>query len=105
MIKSLIRLYRRVYRFVGLIVLAVGICLTPFLGFFVREMPENIPHLSFIYMLNIGNASVSYFFAYKATLLYVDQKKYIDAIIRAVVALVASAAQIAVLLFTRNYLY
>ena len=105
LIKSLIRLYRRVYRFVGLIVLAVGVCLTPFLGFFVREMPENIPHLSFIYMLNIGNASVSYFFAYKATLLYVDQKKYIDAIIRAVVALVASAAQIAVLLFTRNYLY
>ncbi len=105
LIKSLIRLYRRVYRAVGLLVLAAGFCLTPFLHFFVREMPESIPNLSLIYLLNVINTSVSYFFSYKATLLYVDQKKYIDALIRAAVALAAAIAQIAVLFVTRNYLY
>ena len=34
-VKSLMALYRRVYRLVGLTVLAVGLALTPFLDFFV----------------------------------------------------------------------
>ena len=105
MIKSLIRLYRRVYRVVGLLVFALGLSLTPFLDFFVKEMPEGIPHIPLIYGLNVVNASVSYFFSYKSTLLYVHQKKYIETSIRAAVSLIATAAQIAALLLTRNYLY
>ena len=38
MIKSLVRLYRRVYQAVGLVVFALGLSLTPFLSFFVKEM-------------------------------------------------------------------
>ena len=73
MIKSLIRLYRRVYRAVGLTVFAAGLLMTPFLGFFVREIPENIPNIPLIYVLNLANASISYFFSYKSTLLFVYQ--------------------------------
>lgn len=62
MIKSLIRLYRRVYRGVGLVVFGLGLCLTPFLGFFVKEMPGDIPHIPFFYVLNLVNTSISYFF-------------------------------------------
>ena len=105
MIKSLIRLYRRVYRAVGLTVFAAGLLMTPFLGFFVREIPENIPNIPLIYVLNLANASISYFFSYKSTLLFVHQKKYIETTIRAVVSLAATTAQIAVLLWTKNYLY
>ena len=54
MIKSLVRLYRRVYRAVGFVVLAAGLSLTPFLGFFVKEMPKDIPHIPLIYILNRG---------------------------------------------------
>ena len=105
MIKSLVRLYRQVYRAVGLLVLAAGLSLTPFLGFFVKEMPKDISNIPLIYVLNLVNASVSYFFAYKSTLLFVHQKKYIETSIRAAVSLAATAAQIGVLLLTRNYLY
>lgn len=105
MIKSLVRLYRRVYQTVGLIVFALGLSLTPFLSFFVKEMPKNIPNIALIYILNLVNASISYFFAYKSTLLFVHQKKYIETSIRAAVSLVATAAQIAVLFLSRNYLY
>ena len=104
-IKSLVRLYRRVYRAVGIVVLAVGLSLTPFLSFFVKKMPEDIPCIPLIYVLNLVNASISYFFAYKSTLLFVHQKKYVETAIRAVVSLGATAAQIGVLLLTRNYLY
>ena len=104
-IKSLVRLYRRVYQAVGLVVLALGLSLLPFLGFFVKEMPEEIPHIPQIYVLNLVNASVSYLFDYKSTLLFVHQKKYIESSIRAVVSLAATTAQIIVLFLTQNYLY
>ncbi len=105
LIKSLMRLYRRVYRGVFVIVLAAGLSLTPFLDFFVKEMPENIPNISLIYVLNVVNASVSYLFAYKSTLLFVYQKKYIDSLIRTAVSVIAAVAQIGVLLITGNYVF
>ncbi|MCI8690928.1 MAG: hypothetical protein HFF87_11580 [Oscillibacter sp.] len=104
-VKSLMQLYRRIYRMVGAAVLAAGLTLTPFLDFFVKEMPENIPHIPLIYILNLLNTSISYFFIYKSTLLYVHQKKYVETAIRAGVTLAATGAQIAVLLLTGNYLY
>ena len=105
LINALVRLYGRVYRIVALTVLAAGVSLTPFLDFFVRKMPENIPNIPLIYILNVVNVSVSYLFSYKSTLLFVYQKKYIDAMIRAFVTLLFTGAQIAVLFLTGNYLY
>ncbi len=104
-VKSLISLYRRVYRAMGFVVLAAGLALTPFLGFFVKEMPEDIPHIPFIYILNLVNACIPYFFSYGSTMLFVHQKKYIETAIRAAVSLGAAAAQIGVLFLTGNYLY
>lgn len=51
------------------------------------------------------NNYISYFFAYKSTLLFVHQKKYVETAIRAAVSLGATAAQTGVLLLTRNYIY
>lgn len=105
LIKSLVRLYRRVYQAVGGAVLAVGLALTPFLSVFVKEMPEGIPNIPLLYALSVVNAGVSYFWSYKSTLLFVYQRKYIDAAVRAAVALAAAGAQAAALLLTHNYAY
>lgn len=105
LIKSLVRLYRRVYHVVGWAVLAAGLALTPFLDLFVKEMPESIPNISLIYALTVVNTGVSYFWSYKSTLLFVYQKKYIDAAVRAIVALLATGAQVAALLLTHSYGY
>lgn len=105
LIKSLIRLYRRVYQIVGVTVLTVGAGLTPFLDFFVKEMPEDIPYIPLIYLLNVLNTGVAYFFTYKSTLLFVYQKKYIDTMIRAGLTLLVNVVQIVVLVVSGNYLY
>lgn len=105
LIKSLMAFYRRAYLIIALIVLGAGLVLTPFLDFFVKEMPEGISHLSLIYVLNVVNASVSYLFAYKSTLLFVYQKKYIDSLIRTAVAIGATGAQIGILMLTGSYIY
>lgn len=102
-IKSLMRLFRQAYRFVGVFVLAAGLLLTPFLDFFVKEMPQNIPHIRWIYVLNVINSAASYFFIYKASLLFADQKKYIEMQINMVVKFAAAVLQIAALLLTGSY--
>ena len=103
-IKSLMGLYRRVYRAVGGTVLALGVLLMPFLDFFVKEMPEDIPCIPLIYLLNVLGAAIPYFFSYKSTLLYVYQKKYLDAAIRTAVTALATAAQIVLLSVTGSYI-
>ena len=65
------------------------VCLTPFLSFFMKEIPKDIPHIPLIYVLNLVNASISYFFSYKSTLLFVHQQKYVETAIRAAVSLQA----------------
>ena len=105
LMKSLVQLYRRVYQIVSVVVLAAGLALVPFLDFFIKEIPEGIAHIHLIYILNVVNVSVSYLFTYKSTILFVYQKKYIDGMIRAGVALAAVAVQTAVLWKTGNYLY
>ena len=104
-IKSLMKLFRLAYRCVGLFILTAGCALTPFLDFFVKEMPEEIPEaqIQVIYLLNVLNSGLSYFFIYKASLLFADQKKYVETIITAVAKLAAAGLQVGVLLLTVNY--
>lgn len=104
-VKSLMRVFRLAYRCVGIFILTAGCALTPFLDFFVREMPKGIPkaQIQAIYLLNVLNSGLSYFFIYKASLLFADQKKYVETIIAAAAKLAAAALQVGALLLTGNY--
>ena len=104
-IKSLMRVFKRAYQCVGAFVLIVGIALTPFLEVFVKEMPPEIPRaqIQWIYILNVVNSGASYFFIYKASLLFADQKKYVEMIITVISKLAAAVLQIGALLLTGNY--
>lgn len=74
---ALMDLYRKLYRNIGLIIWALGLALTPLLKY-VITLPENIPNIYIIYWLNIANTVMTYFLAYKRTLLIADQKSYVN---------------------------
>ena len=101
-IKSLMRLYRTAYHIVAVVVLAGGLMLTPFLDFFVREMPD-IPYIRWIYILNVVNSAISYLFVYKSSLLFACQQQYIQTVLNAAVMVAASVVQVVLLLTTGNY--
>lgn len=102
-IRMLMLLYKKLYRNVGLVICGIGFCLTPALKFIIT-LPEEIPHIYLIYWLNIGNTAVTYFLAYKRTILIADQKSYInyknDIIFKISRCLLLSL----ILLFTHNFI-
>lgn len=99
----LMQLYKKVYTIIGLVILLVGISLTPFLPLIIKNMPD-IPYISFIYILFVVNTSVSYFFSYKRNLIIADQKRYIVTFVRYAVHFVFTFLEIIYLLIWRDYI-
>ena len=80
-IKSLMHLYKVSYRIIGIIVIILGICILPFYKGLMDKVP-NIHNLDLIFILFVANTAISYFFAYKKSLIICNQKKFITTIIK-----------------------
>lgn len=75
-IKSLMKLYKKVYWCIGSVIFVIGLGLTPFIDFFIKERPS-IPHLEIIFLLFVVQSSITYFFSYKTSFLTATQNDYI----------------------------
>ena len=104
-VKALMNLFRKAYRAIGTFILIAGVAFTPFYGFFINEMPENIPNLNIIYWIFVFDTGISYFYSYYRTLLVSDQKKYLDISIQTGVTVCISIIQIVLIYVTRNYMW
>ena len=99
---ALMGLYRRVYHIVGCVVAAAGLSLVPFYRLFLKDVPD-IPNLTVIYLLYLFNSVITYFLSYKQSIIIADQKNYICTLYQYGFCIVQNAAQIAVLIVTRNF--
>lgn len=100
-IKALMKLYKRAYIFIGIVVFAVGVLLVPTLPFFVHR--GNIHHLDLIFILFIINSSISYFYSYKKSLIVADQYRHITVVYTYASFVIMSIIQGILLVVTRNY--
>ena len=96
--------YRTVYRRVGAIVFAAGLCLLPFLPRRVHgEVPPGIS-LHLLYLIHLCNTALSYFvFAYRGPVLEAHQRNDAAMHVRTAMALAQYLVVFLVLLLTRNY--
>lgn len=101
-VTAIMALYRRIYRVIGIVVAALGSALMPLLPVLIRELPD-IPHLNLIYLLFVFNSALSYFYAYKQSLIIADQRQYIVTAWQSGLDMVLVTAQAVFLLLTRNY--
>ena len=99
----LMQLYKKVYTVIGVTILFIGLCLTPFLPLIIKDMPD-IPYISLIYALFVVNTAVSYFFSYKRNLIIADQKRYIVTFYRYVAHAVFTFLEIVYLILFKNYI-
>lgn len=102
-LKELINEYKKIYSIIALIVFIAGLCMVPFLHFFIKDM-TNISNISFIYALYLTNTVVSYLCMYKISIINADQKNYIVSVIQQIFNIIANIIMIIILLFTHNFI-
>ncbi len=101
---ALMDLYRRAYRWIGLVVAGIGVLLIPFLPYLIKG-GEGIEHLTWIYLLFLFQSVTSYlFFAYKSAIFEANQQKYLVVTAGYWFTILSCVGQIALLVLTHNYI-
>ena len=100
---ALMAIYKKAYTYIGIFIAVTGISLTPFLNFFIKDIPD-IPNIDTIYILFVANAAISYFYTYKRSLIIADQKRYITTVYRYGFYFILNIVQIIFLIITKNFL-
>ncbi len=106
-IKSYMQLYKKAYRVIGLVIAVIGIAISPFLPYLVKQ-PEGVSvrDLTLYYFIFLFNTVSSYFVAYKYSLVNAEQKNYIQTNVITITKMITVSLQIVVILTTANfYLY
>ena len=102
-VKSLMMLYRRLYKIIGIFVLTLGSVLAPFLKYLIKDMPTNMPNIYLYFILYLLNSGITYFCAYKRALIICDQKEYITTITSTLFRILLLILQITILVISQNY--
>ena len=102
-IGSLMAFYRKVYHAMGILTAVIGPMLIPFMGFFTKEA-VNVSNLNLIYLLFLSNTVLSYFFAYKRTLLSAYQQNHINSVTEDAVTILKYILQAVVLIAFRSFI-
>ncbi len=100
--KSLMRMYRQIYRVVAVIVLGGGLLVIPFMDVLIRNQ-THVEYLTVIYLMYLLNSVLSYLLIYKKTLLDAHQLGYIGVMYQTAFLLLQNLLQMGVLLCTRNF--
>lgn len=101
---ALMKLYKICYRVIGLIILAIGLVLTPFIPHLISgEVPADI-NIYIIYLMNLGSTVLSYWlFAYRNSLFSAHQRNDIISIIGSIISVVTNVVQLICLVRVKNY--
>lgn len=104
---ALLNLYKKIYRIVGIVILAIGLAILPFLNRLINgEIPTNL-NIYVLYIIYLMGTVLTYFlFAYKTALLNAIQRKDIISKVSSILIIIKSVVQIIFLCYFKNiYLY
>jgi len=107
-IAVLMKFYKKMYRIIGLAVAAIGLCLIPFLPKLINGYDKlealhiNAAAIFLLYLLK--SVSSYFFFAYKSSIIRVDQKGYLLNVISYFFSFGLAAVQIVTLLLFKNFM-
>lgn len=103
-IKSLMKLYKKSYNMIGIIVFILGLCVIPFMNIIIKDAPNIKENLIVIYLLFLFNTASSYFFTYKKSIIYAHQKQCIIDNIDSIFYFTKSILEIIFLMLTKNFI-
>ena len=103
-INAFMVLYKKLYSVIGVSIFILGAISSLFFPYMIKDYTIN-SELYWIYFIFVFNASSSYFFSYKRTLLYVDQRNYVVNLLNFGLNTLRVFLQIAVIVFTQNFIF
>lgn len=101
---AIMKLYGKIYNFIGLIVLIIGLFLMPFLSRFV-ESNLSLKTIRISYIILLTDTVLSYFLAYRRNIFNADQREYFCTNIDTVTSIFANITQILLTVLTHNYYF
>lgn len=102
-LKELTAFYKKIYLFVGGIIIVGGIVLIPFLDFFITSAPDIKENIVAIYLIFVINSAISYFFSYRTSIISADQKNYLIIVYNKIFHIIRVIIQIIIILLWHNY--
>jgi len=101
---ALMRLYRKIYRIIGLSIIICGLCLLPFLKYLISGSYPSDINIYLLFILYLINTSITYFvFAYKCVLLTANQRSDITSNVLTITSIIQYVFQIIILVYLKNY--
>lgn len=103
--KQLMLFYKNIYRLIALIILILGLVLTPFLQYIIAGAESlSLFNLRLYFIVYLVNTVTTYFVSYKYSLVNALQKNYLTTNIDTITNIVCTGVQIIILLLTANFL-
>lgn len=101
---ALLEYYKKIYTIIGLVVMTLGLVLTPVIPFLISgDYPDQI-NIYFVYIMFLINTSISYFlFAYRGSLLSAFQRNDIESKILIIVTVFRYSSEIACIVAFKQY--
>lgn len=105
-VSELMLFLKRIYVYIAIIILTLGMVIYPFLGYFIKdtnEIPADV-NINYIYILFLIQTISTYICAYKHVLLSADQKQYMLSFFQSIVNLTKYLVQILILILYQDYM-
>ena len=102
-IKSLMRLYKLVYRICFVAIVIVGLIGLPFIQFFITDSVYELSYIRIIYILNLAGTASSYLFSYTRNLIYADQKQYVTTLSDTLFNIFFVILRLIIIVVAKNY--
>ncbi|CZQ96577.1 polysaccharide biosynthesis protein [Trichococcus palustris] len=103
---KLLNLYRKLFRYIGIVVLCIGLVLLPFIPKVISGKIPGELNVFVLYMMYLGVTILSYWlFAYKNSLLYAHQRTDISSKVILITNTFQYILQLITLLIFKNYYY
>ncbi len=99
----LMRLYRNLYQTIGVIIFVLGCILMFLLPVFINDAQADMQFIYIAYIIQLISTASTYFFAYKRTLVYVDQKQFVCKLADISCNIIFSLIRIWLLIVYRNF--
>jgi O-antigen/teichoic acid export membrane protein len=101
---SLLNFYKKTYRYIGIIILVIGLAIMPFMDHLIAgDVPDDI-NIYLLFLIYLANNVLGYFlFAYKQALFTATQRVDIISNIGTVIQIVTGGLQIVALISLKNY--